>query len=223
MNRGFIPGQFVQLAMSDNGIGMDQATMSKIFEPFFSTKAIGRGTGLGLATVYGIVKQNNGFINVYSEKGLGTTLKIYLPRIVGEVVEAVSWPGTEIAHGNNETVLLVEDEIANLKLVEIMLKKLNYRVLAANSPMEAIALAENHQEPLDLLLTDVIMPELNGHDLANRLRDLFPGLRVLFMSGYTADIIANRGVLDNNVFLVQKPFTSRELAAKVREVLRHTI
>jgi len=221
LNRGFIPGQFVQLAMSDNGIGMDETTMSKIFEPFFSTKTIGRGTGLGLATVYGIVKQNNGFISVYSEKGRGSTLKIYLPRIVGEVVEGVFWPGTEMARGNNETVLLVEDEIANLKLVEIMLKNLNYRVFAVNSPMEAIALAENHPEPLDLLLTDVIMPELNGHDLANRLRALFPGLRVLFMSGYTADIIVNRGVLDNNVFLLQKPFTSRELAAKVSEVLKH--
>jgi signal transduction histidine kinase len=221
MNRGFIPGEFVQLAMSDNGVGMDEATMSKIFEPFYSTKAIGRGTGLGLATVYGIVKQNNGFINVYSEKGRGSTLKIYLPRMIGEVEEAVSWPGTEIAQGNNETVLLVEDEIANLRLVETMLKKLNYRVFAANTPMEAIALAENHPEPLDLLLTDVIMPELNGHDLANRLRDLFPRLKVLFMSGYTADIIFHRGVLENNVFLLQKPFTSRELAAKVKEVLRH--
>jgi signal transduction histidine kinase len=221
MNRGVIPGEFVQLAMSDNGIGMDEATMNKIFEPFYSTKAIGRGTGLGLATVYGIVKQNNGFINVYSEKGKGSTLKIYLPRIVGEVVEAVSWPGTEIARGNNETVLLVEDEIANLKLVETMLKKLNYRVLAANSPMEAIILAENHPEPLDLLLTDVIMPELNGRDLANWLRGLYPGLRVVFMSGYTADIIFNRGVLENNVFLLQKPFTNRELGAKVSEVLRY--
>jgi nitrogen-specific signal transduction histidine kinase len=222
LNRGFIPGEFVQLAMSDNGTGMDEETMSKIFEPFYTTKAIGRGTGLGLATVYGIVKQNNGFIKVCSEMGRGSTLKIYLPRIVEEVVEAVSRPGTEMAHGNNETVLLVEDEIANLKLVEIMLKKLNYRVFAANSPMEAIALAKNHPEPFDLLLTDVIMPELNGNDLANRLRGLFPGLRVLFMSGYTADIIVNRGVLDNNVFLLQKPFTSRELAAKVREVLKHS-
>lgn len=221
LNREFIPGQFVQLAMSDNGTGMDEATMSQIFEPFYTTKAVGRGTGLGLATVYGIVKQNNGFINVYSEKGRGSTLKIYLPRTVGEVEESGSWPGTEIAHGNNETVLLVEDEIANLKLVEIMLKKLNYRVLAANSPMEAIDLAKKHPEPLDLLLTDVIMPELNGNDLAKRLRDLIPGLRVLFMSGYTADIIVDRGVLDNNVFLLQKPFTRRELAAKVREVLRH--
>ncbi|MFO7601332.1 MAG: response regulator, partial [Candidatus Desulfacyla sp.] len=202
-----------------NGAGMDKAMISKIFEPFYSTKAIGRGTGLGLATVYGIVKQNNGFINVSSEKGRGTTFKIYLPRTVGEVVEPVFWPGAEIARGNNETVLLVEDEIVNLNLVEIMLKKLNYRVFTANSPIEAIDFAENHQEPLDMLLTDVIMPELNGHDLANRLRVLFPKLRVLFMSGYTADIIVNRGVLDNNVFL-QKPFTNGELAAKVREVLK---
>jgi signal transduction histidine kinase/ActR/RegA family two-component response regulator len=219
MNRGFVPGQFVQLAISDDGAGMDAATLSRIFEPFFSTKAIGRGTGLGLATVYGIVKQNNGFVNVYSEPGRGTTLKIYLPRIVGEVVEVVSRPGSEIVHGNSETVLLVEDEIANLRMVERMLIRLDYRVLPANSPIEAIALAEHHPEPIDLLLTDVIMPELNGHDLAIRLRDLRPDIRVLFMSGYTANVIVHRGVLDEDVFLLQKPFTSRELAVKVKEAL----
>ncbi|EKD35974.1 MAG: hypothetical protein ACD_75C01699G0004 [uncultured bacterium] len=219
MNRGFIPGEFVQLAITDDGTGMDAATMNRIFEPFFSTKAIGRGTGLGLATVYGIVKQNNGFINVYSELGRGTTFKVYLPRIVGEVVEVFARSGAEIARGNNETVLLVEDEAANLKMVEKMLKKLNYRVLPANSPKQAIALAERHPETIDLLLTDVIMPELNGHDLAIRLRDLLPGLRVLFMSGYTANVIIHRGVLDENVFLLQKPFTTKELAAKVRAVL----
>jgi CheY-like chemotaxis protein len=219
MNRGFVPGQFVQLAISDDGAGMDPATLSRIFEPFFSTKAIGRGTGLGLATVYGIVKQNNGFVNVYSEPGRGTTLKIYLPRIVGEVVEVVSRPGSEIVHGNSETVLLVEDEIANLRMVERMLIRLDYRVLPANSPIEAIALAEHHPEPIDLLLTDVIMPELNGHDLAIRLRDLRPDIRVLFMSGYTANVIVHRGVLDEDVFLLQKPFTSRELAVKVKEAL----
>jgi signal transduction histidine kinase/ActR/RegA family two-component response regulator len=219
MNRGFVPGQFVQLAISDDGAGMDQATLGRIFEPFFSTKAIGRGTGLGLATVYGIVKQNNGFVNVYSELGRGTTLKIYLPRIVGEVVEVVSRPGSEIVRGNSETVLLVEDEVANLKMVERMLKRLDYRVLPANSPIEAIALAEQHPESIDLLLTDVIMPELNGHDLAIRLRDLRPDIRVLFMSGYTANVIVHRGVLDEDVFLLQKPFTSRELAVKVKETL----
>jgi signal transduction histidine kinase len=219
INRGFVPGQFIQLTISDDGAGMDRATLGRIFEPFFSTKAIGRGTGLGLATVYGIVKQNNGFVNVYSELGRGTTLKIYLPRIVGEAVEVVSRSGTEAVRGNNETVLLVEDELANLRMVERMLKRLNYRVLPANSPLEAIALAEQNSEPIDLLLTDVIMPELNGHDLAIRLRDLRPGLSVLFMSGYTANVIVHRGVLDADVFLLQKPFTSRELAVKVKEVL----
>jgi CheY-like chemotaxis protein len=219
INRGFVPGQFIQLTISDDGAGMDRATLGRIFEPFFSTKAIGRGTGLGLATVYGIVKQNNGFVNVYSELGRGTTLKIYLPRIVGEAVEVVSRSGTEAVRGNNETVLLVEDELANLRMVERMLKRLNYRVLPANSPLEAIALAEQNSEPIDLLLTDVIMPELNGHDLAIRLRDLRPGLSVLFMSGYTANVIVHRGVLDADVFLLQKPFTSRELAVKVKVVL----
>ncbi|OGR24102.1 MAG: hypothetical protein A2277_16605 [Desulfobacterales bacterium RIFOXYA12_FULL_46_15] len=219
MNQGFIPGGFVKLAISDDGTGMDTATLNKIFEPFFSTKGIGRGTGLGLATVYGIVKQNNGFINVYSEPGRGTTFKIYLPRIDGEAVEIRSRSGAKIVRGHGETVLLVEDETANLKMVEKMLKELGYQVLAVDSPMKAIALAGHHPETIDLLLTDVIMPELNGHDLAIRLRDLVPGLRVLFMSGYTANVIIHRGVLDENVFLLQKPFTGKDLAEKIREVL----
>lgn len=219
MNQGFIPGEFVKLAVSDDGTGMDTETLNKIFEPFFSTKGIGRGTGLGLATVYGIAKQNNGFINVYSEPGRGTTFKIYLPRIDGETVGICSRSGAEIARGHGETVLVVEDEIANLKMAEKMLKELGYRVLSANSPMEAVALAGHHSKAIDLVLTDVIMPELNGHDLALRLRDLVPGLRVLFMSGYTANVIVHRGVLDENVFLLQKPFAVKELAAKVREVL----
>jgi signal transduction histidine kinase len=219
LNRGFTPGEFVQLAVSDDGMGMEAAILDKIFEPFFSTKAINRGTGLGLATVYGIVKQNKGFISVYSEPGSGTTFKIYLPRIIGQSVETVTASTAEAALGDNETVLLVEDEIAILRLVERLLQQLGYRVLAAQSPLEAIAIAEIHPEKIDLLVTDVIMPDLNGQDLANRLRNLFPGLRVLFMSGYTANIIFHRGVLDKDDILLQKPFSKKELATKVREVL----
>jgi signal transduction histidine kinase len=219
LHRGFIPGEFTQLTVSDDGVGMDPATLEKIFEPFFSTKTIGRGTGLGLATVYGIVKQNQGFINVYSEPERGTTFKIYFPRIIGKSVEILSDGATGIALGNSETVLLVEDEIAILRMVERLLKQLGYQVLAAQSPIEAIAMAERHPEKIDVLLTDVVMPELNGKDLANRLRNLFPGLRVLFMSGYTANIILHRGILDKDVSMIQKPFSKKELSAKVREVL----
>ncbi len=219
LHRAFIPGKFVQLAVSDDGAGMDSATQDKIFEPFFTTKTIGRGTGLGLATVYGIVKQNLGFINVYSEIGKGTTIKIYLPRVIGQSVQMAFNGTAEIQCGHNETVLLVEDEMAILRLVERLLKQLGYRVLAANSPREAIALAEHHPEKIDVLVTDVIMPEFNGNDLAIRLREIFPGLKVLFMSGYTANIIVHRGVLDKDVFMIQKPFSKKELSAKVREVL----
>jgi signal transduction histidine kinase/CheY-like chemotaxis protein len=218
-HQGFVPGEFVQLTVSDDGKGMDAATLDKIFEPFFSTKAPGRGTGLGLATVYGIVKQNNGYINVYSEPGRGTTFKIYLPRIVGQADDLVSPLLVENTRGRNETVLLVEDEAAMLKLVEVMLKQLGYRVLAAKSPMEAIALAEQHPGGIDLLFTDVIMPELNGRDLAKRLQILYPGIKVLFMSGYTANVIVHRGVLDKDVFLIQKPFSQKELASQIKLVL----
>lgn len=193
--------------------------LNNIFEPFFSTKAIGRGTGLGLATVYGIVKQNSGFINVYSEPEHGATFKIYLPRVTGQSVAVRSKSTVEASLGNDETVLLVEDDDAILKLSERMLKKLGYRVLAVNSPLEAITMAQNHPEPIDLLITDVIMPELNGRDLAKRLQDILPALKVLFMSGYTSNVIVSRGVLDEGVFLLQKPFSKNELATKIREVL----
>ncbi len=219
LHRGSAPGAFVHLAVSDDGAGMDAATLDKIFEPFFSTKAIGRGTGLGLATVYGIVKQNQGYINAYSDPSGGTTINIYLPRVTGQSVASITGDTSEIAYGNDETLLVVEDEIAILRLVETILSQLGYRVIAARSPLEAIALAENYPERIDLLVTDVIMPELNGSDLANRLRTFIPGLRVLFMSGYTANVIMHRGILDKGVFMIQKPFAKMELAAKVREVL----
>jgi CheY-like chemotaxis protein len=219
LHRDAIPGQFVELSISDDGSGMDAEILEKIFEPFFSTKAIGRGTGLGLATVYGIVKQNGGFVDVDSAPGRGTSFKIYIPRVIGRSVENLSKKITEVGRGQDETVLLVEDEIAILRLVERLLQQMGYKVLATQSPIEAISLAEQHPGAIDLLLTDVVMPELNGNDLANRLRILFPALGVLFMSGYTANIIAHRGVLDKDVNMIQKPFSKNELSEKIREVL----
>jgi signal transduction histidine kinase len=219
LHPGFVPGEFVRLTVSDDGTGMDSTILNNIFEPFFSTKAIGRGTGLGLATVYGIVKQNQGFINVYSEPGHGAAFKIYLPRVTGRSVEALSKSAADTLLGNSETLLLVEDDVAILKLSERMLKKLGYRVIAANSPLDAIAMVQSHPEPIELLITDVIMPELNGRDLAKRLQEMLPALKVLFMSGYTSNVIVSRGILDKDVFLLQKPFSKNELATKIREVL----
>ena len=218
-HRGFKPGDYVTLSVSDDGIGMDGAVLDKIFEPFFSTKAIGRGTGLGLATVYGIVKQNDGFVNVYSEPGHGTTFKIYLPGQSGTAAAAGDDTKTPPAPGRGETVLIVEDERAILKLGRKMLESLAYRVLDASTPETAIRIAEDADAAIDLLLTDVIMPEMNGRDLAERLLALHPGLRVIYMSGYTADAIAHRSILDKNINFIQKPFTKKDLAAKVRTVL----
>ncbi|MBU8870975.1 MAG: PAS domain S-box protein [Gemmatimonadales bacterium] len=216
---GFVTGEFVQLVVSDNGSGMDKEILDKLFEPFYTTKKPGEGTGLGLATVYGIVKQNRGFINAYSEPGKGTSFKVYLPRVLAEPdLEAKEDPAASAARGN-ETVLLVEDEPAILNLTQRLLEGRGYSVLAASSPVEALNLADNHTGDIHLLLTDVIMPEMSGKDLANNLRSFFPNLKNLFMSGYTANVIAHHGVLDEGVVFIQKPFTSNELAAKVQESL----
>ncbi|MBT8342658.1 MAG: response regulator [Desulfatitalea sp.] len=222
MHEGFMPGEYVCLTVSDDGAGMDSSTINNIFEPFFSTKAIGRGTGLGLATIYGIVKQNKGFINVYSEPGSGAIFKIYLPRVHGPANAVSPIRPQKPSRSKNETVLLVEDERAILKFSKIMLKKLGYRVLASDSPLKAIDMARNHPEPIDLLITDVIMPELNGSDLTKRLQAIIPGIKVLFISGYTANIIVSKGVLEKDVFLLQKPFSKTDLALKIREVLTAT-
>jgi PAS domain S-box-containing protein len=214
-----VPGDFVLLAVSDDGCGMDKGTLDQLFEPFFTTKEIGHGTGLGLATVYGIVKQNNGFINVYSEPGKGTSFKIYLPRhaIGAEPIRKES-PATPPARGH-ETVLLVEDEPAILEMTTMMLERQGYTVLAASTPGEAIRLAKMHAGEIHLLMTDVIMPEMNGRDLANTLMSLYRQIRCLFMSGYTANVIAHKGVLEEGVHFIQKPFAMKDLFAKVREVL----
>jgi len=198
---------------------MDRQVLSHLFEPFFTTKRVGEGTGLGLATVYGIVKQNDGFINVYSEPDHGSTFNIYLPRYTGPIEAA--GPGRPVAPPSrgHETVLLVEDEGAMLRVATTTLAGLGYQVLAAETPGDAIRLAESHTGRIDLLLTDVVMPEMNGRELAVRLQARFPGLRCLFMSGYTANVIAHRGVLDDGVLFIQKPFSVAELATRVREAL----
>ena len=216
---GFAVGEYVRLAVSDDGRGMDQEIQGHIFDPFFTTKAVGEGTGLGLATVYGIVKQNNGFINVYSEPGRGTTFTIYLPRYVGEVEQARTETAAEPILRSHGTILLVEDESAILEMTRRMLEMQGYAVLAANTPDEALRLAKEHANEIHLLITDVIMPEMNGRDLAEKLQSLYPRLKYLFMSGYTADVIAHHGVLDEGVAFIQKPFSRQELAAKVRKVL----
>ena len=216
---GFKPGDYVRLAISDNGSGMDKETLAHIFEPFFTTKELGKGTGLGLATVYGVVRQNNGFVNVYSEPGQGTTFTVYLPRYVknGVPVQAVQPAGP--VTGGREVILLVEDDPAILQMITMMLEGIGYTVLVANSPDQAVRLAKEHAREIRLLITDVIMPEMNGRDLAMKLVSLYPHLKRLFMSGYTADIIAPHGVLDAGVSFIQKPFSMQELAAIVRKVL----
>ena len=215
----FLPGLYVRLSVSDNGCGMDKETSASIFEPFFTTKGVGAGTGLGLATVYGIVKQNNGFINVYSELDKGTTFSIYLPRYVGATGNVQKENLSEPILRGDETILLVEDERVILKGVKRILEALGYHVLASSSPTEAIELAREFDGDIHLLITDVIMPEMNGRDLTNNLHPLYPGMKILFMSGYTADVIANHGVLDEGVHFIEKPFSSQNLAVKVREVL----
>jgi PAS domain S-box-containing protein len=216
---GFTPGEYVLLMLSDNGCGMDRETISHLFEPFFTTKEIGKGAGLGLATVYGIVKQNNGFVNVYSELGLGTTFKIYLPRHKAKDEKLPEPEETAPVTTGHETILLVEDEPMILEMTTVMLELQGYTVLPANSAGEAISLAREYADEIHLLLTDVVMPEMNGRDLARNLLPLYPHLKCLFMSGYTANVIAHHGVLDEGVQFLQKPFTMQDLAAKIRAVL----
>jgi len=215
----FVHGDYVQLQLSDNGIGMDAEVTNKIFEPFFTTKEMGKGTGLGLSTVYGIVKQNRGFINVYSEPGRGTTFSIYIPRhVTKELPEREVKIVAPIARGT-ETILLVEDEPAILNLTTQMLETYGYRVLATLSPREAHRIAKEYLGEIDLLVTDVVMPEMNGRILSKLIKIQHPNLKFIFMSGYSADIIAQAGVLDEGINFIHKPFTTRDFVGKVRKVL----
>jgi two-component system cell cycle sensor histidine kinase/response regulator CckA len=218
-NPGFAAGAFVELGVSDNGCGMDDATMSSIFEPFFTTKPEGKGTGLGLATVYGIVKQNGGFIGVSSALGQGTTLSIYLPRVEGQAAAHAVAPCARPAKVSGETILVVEDEPGILELVSRILRREGYLVLAAPSPSEALRTVKKHVGPIHLLITDVIMPEMNGRELSKTLGADRPTLRTLFMSGYAADIIGPQSVHEKAVAYIGKPFALKDLLAKVRSVL----
>jgi PAS domain S-box-containing protein len=219
---GFSSGEYVMLTVSDNGCGMSEEIMGQIFEPFFTTKEIGKGTGLGLATVYGIVKQNEGFINVQSGPGTGTTFKIYLPRFMGDALNLETKGTAETPRGRGETVLVVEDEASILNVTRAMLEGLGYTVLTAGTPRAALAQAEAHAGDIRLLITDVIMPEMNGRDLSEKIDALVPGLKILFASGYTANVIAHHGVLDKGVQFLPKPFSLKSLAAKVRQALEES-
>ncbi len=212
-------GEYVLLSVADTGAGMDEATLVRVFEPFFTTKEMGRGTGLGLATVHGIVKQNRGQITVESTLGRGSVFRVLWPRHrpEREVAAPVVVPAGRVR--GQETILVVEDEPEILKVAVRLLEQLGYTVLGAEGPSEALFLARSHRGELHLLLTDVIMPEMNGRDLARRLQSFFPGLRCLFMSGYPADVIATHGVLDEAVLFLEKPFSIDDLAAKVRAAL----
>ncbi|MBF0572940.1 MAG: PAS domain-containing protein [Desulfamplus sp.] len=253
-NPEFFVGDYVMLVVSDNGCGIDKGILSSIFEPFFTTKEIGKGTGLGLAMVYGIVKQNKGFINVYSELNQGTTFKIYFPRYIDESTPLIKENINNVAESCNETILIVEDEVAILHLSKMILQKLGYQVIAASTPKEAIRLAQeysngqlaqeqssnvqftknnfdiaidsssnqtlqNNHCKIDLLITDVVMPDMNGRELARNIILIYPDIKVLFMSGYTADVIAHHGVLDSGVNFIQKPFSKQDLLEKVRKAL----
>jgi two-component system, cell cycle sensor histidine kinase and response regulator CckA len=215
----YVSGDYVLLSISDNGCGMDKTTLDKIFEPFFTTKESGKGTGLGLSTVYGIVRQNRGFINVYSEPGHGTTFKICFPSyktIVEKTPEQKDNSGILLGQG---TILLVEDEPSVREMGQMMLEKLGYRVLATGEPDEAFKHVRNNASEIQLLITDVVMPKMNGKDLAKEMDSICPGIKTLFTSGYTRTVIAKHGILDSGVNFIQKPFSISDLSVKVREIL----
>jgi len=216
---GFVPGAYVLLTVRDDGCGMDKEVIANIFEPFFTTKDVGEGTGLGLATVYGIVKQNNGFIYVESELGKGTTFSLYLPRFEGSVVKPAEDISEEVVQGRGETVLLVEDETSLRVTCGLFLESLGYKIMVAETPAMALELAARNRGGINLILTDVIMPGMNGRDMVERILADRHDVKVLFMSGHTAEVIAERGALDEKVCFIQKPFTRNDLARKVRDAL----
>ena len=215
----YMPGEYTCLSVCDTGCGMDKATQKHIFEPFFTTKEENKGTGLGLSTVYGIVKQNNAFINTYSEPGQGSAFRIYIPRYLGEIeTSSIIEPPDSISL-DLRMVLLVEDEPKLLDISKATLEEIGYTVLAANTAAEAIRYAEDDSLAIDLLITDVVMPEMNGRELVSYIMKIRPSLRCLFMSGYTANIVAHKGVLDMGINFIQKPFSLQAIAAKIREVM----
>lgn len=218
-HEGLAPGEYVRLSVSDNGCGMDKETLAHLFEPFFTTKGIGKGTGLGLATVYGIVKQNEGHISIRSEPNHGTTFGIYFPRCAARVEQDRPPVLTVSASHGQETILLVEDEPLLMRLIQMMLESLGYHVFSATTPGEAIRLAEEHVGAIHLLMTDLVMPEINGRQLSKQIQKHHPQVKSLFMSGYTAEVIGANGFFEEDEHFLQKPFSRNELAAKIREIL----
>jgi PAS domain S-box-containing protein len=220
LHPGCVPGEYVRLAVSDDGRGMEADVLEHLFEPFFTTKDVVKGAGLGLATVYGIATQNKGFIDAQSEPGKGSVLSVYLPRFIEAVTSGEAPAEQQAIENEGGTVLLVEDESAILKMAERILRGLGYSVLAAGTPGEALRLAEAHPGDIRLLVTDVVMPGMNGQALAEKIGVIKPGVKCLFMSGYAADVISSEGVIGPDVHFIQKPFTVDGLAAKVSEALR---
>jgi CheY-like chemotaxis protein len=212
------PGHYVLLSVADNGVGMDKETLSHVFEPFYTTKELGKGTGLGLATVYGITKQNGGFINIYSEPGKGTAFRIYIPRLMDEVEKEKVVEETP-PEFHPATVLLVEDDDMVRRMTAAILIKIGYSVVLAESPMEALAVVEKEATPIDLLITDVVMPKMSGTELASKINKIKPEIKVLFMSGYTENVIVHQGALKEGIHFVQKPFSMNDFAKKVRETI----
>jgi len=215
---GVQAGSYVMLAVTDNGTGMAPAIVDRMFDPFFTTKELGRGTGLGLSTVFGIVQQTGGTIWVYSEVGAGTTIKVYLPRCDGEVLPDMEIP-YEAARRASETILLVEDEESVRLVTRTILERTGYRVLEAKSGGDALLICEQHTATIHLLLTDVVMPRMSGRTLAERLSLLRPTMKIVYMSGYTDDAIVRHGILESDVEFLQKPITPDALTTKLREVL----
>lgn len=218
---GSLPGDYILLTVSDSGCGIDRKTLGQIFEPFFTTKEVGRGTGLGLATVYGVVKQNNGCINVQSVPGSGTSFKIHLPRAKEHVTRIPEENLPEPTPIGTGTILLVEDELSILKMTTRMLQSLGYEVLAANSPSEAIALAKEYCGKINLIMTDMLMPEMNGKELVDSILSFSPQLKALFMSGYSKNIISQERNFDTDIHFIQKPFTKKDLDNEVRMALEY--